>query len=205
MENLIIDTDFGFDCDDAGALAAANILINEGKINILAVTHSVNKKIGCDAIKLINDYYGNPDISVGVAGRYALNVDEFYEEFYAKLNNRNSFDVEVAKNAFKEMLATEKNIKVMYNVDSYTVGSNGTEIEYAIIDDEKYIAKTYIDCTQDADITVAAGAEYVIGWEDINEKNRSMSATLVIHMDNVDWDKACETIKKENRITRKEK
>ena len=34
------------------------------------------------------------------------------------------------------MLATEKNIKVMYNVDSYTVGSNGTEIEYAIIDDE---------------------------------------------------------------------
>lgn len=122
-----------------------------------------------------------------------------FEEFYAKLNNRNSFDVEVAKNAFKEMLATEKNIKVMYNVDSYTVGSNGTEIEYAIIDDEKYIAKTYIDCTQDADITVAAGAEYVIGWEDINEKNRSMSATLVIHMDNVDWDKACETIKKENR------
>ena len=122
-----------------------------------------------------------------------------FEEFYAKLNNRNSFDVEVAKNAFKEMLAAEKNIKVMYNVDSYTVGSNGTEIEYAIIDDEKYVAKTYIDCTQDADITVAAGAEYVIGWEDVNEKNRSMSATLVIHMDNVDWDKACETIKNENR------
>ena len=115
------------------------------------------------------------------------------------MNNRNSFDVEVAKNAFKEMLAAEKNIKVMYNVDSYTVGSNGTEIEYAIIDDEKYVAKTYIDCTQDADITVAAGAEYVIGWEDVNEKNRSMSATLVIHMDNVDWDKACETIKNENR------
>ena len=41
MENLIIDTDFGFDCDDAGALAVANILINERKINILAVTHSV--------------------------------------------------------------------------------------------------------------------------------------------------------------------
>lgn len=122
-----------------------------------------------------------------------------FEEFYEKLNNRNSFDVEVARNAFSEMLKAEKNIKVMYNVDSYTVGSNGTEIEYAIIDDEKYVAKTYIDCTQDADITVAAGAEYVIGWEDVNEKNRSMSATLVIHMDNVDWEKACETIKKENR------
>ena len=91
MENLIIDTDFGFDCDDAGALAVANILINEGKINILAVTHSVNKKIGCDAIKLINDYYGNPDIPVGVAERYALNVDEFYEEFYAKFHYADGF------------------------------------------------------------------------------------------------------------------
>lgn len=50
MENLIIDTDFGFDCDDAGTLAVANILINEVKINIFAVTHSVNKKnrVRCD-------------------------------------------------------------------------------------------------------------------------------------------------------------
>ncbi len=91
MEKIIIDTDLGFDCDDAGALAIANKLKNEGKIDILAVTHSVNKKIGCDAIKLINDYYGNPDIPVGVAERYALNVDEFYEEFYAKFHYAESF------------------------------------------------------------------------------------------------------------------
>ena len=42
-----------------GASAVADLLINEGKINIFAVTHSVNKKIGCDAIKLINDYSKN--------------------------------------------------------------------------------------------------------------------------------------------------
>lgn len=122
-----------------------------------------------------------------------------FEEFFGKLNNKNSFDVEAAKNAFIEMLDAEENITTLYNVKDYTVGSNGNEIEYAIIDDEKYIAKTYIDCTQDADITVAAGGEYVVGWEDVNEKNRSMSATLVIHMDNVDWDKTCSIIKKENR------
>ncbi len=91
MEKIIIDTDLGFDCDDAGALAVANKLKNESKIDILAVTHSVNKKIGCDAIKLINDYYGNSDIPVGVAERYALNVDEFYEEFYAKFHYAESF------------------------------------------------------------------------------------------------------------------
>lgn len=115
MENLIIDTDFGFDCDDAGALAVANILINEGKINILAVTHSVNKKIGCDAIKLINDYYGNPDIPVGVAERYALNVDEFYEEFYAKFHYADGFPGWGEKPTFFKIL-NNLNLKKYKNV-----------------------------------------------------------------------------------------
>ena len=91
MEKIIIDTDLGFDCDDAGALAIANKLKNESKIDILAVTHSVNKKIGCDAIKLINDYYGNPDIPVGIAERYAMNVDNFAEEYCAKFRYTEDF------------------------------------------------------------------------------------------------------------------
>ena len=115
MENLIIDTDFGFDCDDAGALAVANILINEGKINILAVTHSVNKKIGCDAIKLVNDYYGNPDILVGVAERYALNVDKFYEEFYAKFHYADGFPGWGEKPTFFKIL-NNLNLKKYKNV-----------------------------------------------------------------------------------------
>ena len=115
MENLIIDTDFGFDCDDAGALAVANILINEGKINVLAVTHSVNKKIGCDAIKLINDYYGNPDIPIGVAERYALNVDEFYEEFYAKFHYADGFPGWGEKPTFYKIL-NNLNLKKYKNV-----------------------------------------------------------------------------------------
>lgn len=115
MENLIIDTDFGFDCDDAGALAVANILINERKINILAVTHSVNKKIGCDAIKLINDYYGNPDIPIGVAERYALNVDKFYEEFYAKFHYADGFPGWGEKPTFYKIL-NNLNLKRYKNV-----------------------------------------------------------------------------------------
>lgn len=115
MENLIIDTDFGFDCDDAGALAVANILINERKINILAVTHSVNKKIGSDAIKLINDYYGNPDIPIGVAERYALNVDEFYEEFYAKFHYADGFPGWGEKPTFYKIL-NNLNLKRYKNV-----------------------------------------------------------------------------------------
>lgn len=122
-----------------------------------------------------------------------------FEEFYEKIGNNTSFDVNEAKKAFAEMLNAEENIKVVYNVKEYTVSSTGNTIEYAMVDNEKYVARAYIDCTQDADITVSAGAEYFIGWEDVNEKNRSMSATLVIHMDNVNWEEACKAIDKEGR------
>lgn len=91
MRRLIIDTDLGFDCDDAGALAFANILHNEGRISLLAVTHSVNRQIGAAAIRWINTYYKNPDIPVGVAARYAIDVDRFFEEFYVKFRYAERF------------------------------------------------------------------------------------------------------------------
>lgn len=116
-----------------------------------------------------------------------------FEEFYNKLG-RSSFDVEEAKNIFQDMLDKEENITQMYDVDKIEIGANETSVTYAIIDGDKYVATNYMDCTQDADISVAAGVQYTIGWEDINEKNKSMSATLVIKMDNVDWDKMCKHI-----------
>ncbi|MBO5141715.1 MAG: FAD-dependent oxidoreductase [Clostridia bacterium] len=135
-----------------------------------------------------------------------------FEEFYNKLG-RNSFDVKEAKDIFQNMLDAEsENLVQMYGVDKIEIRttnlekidadlSNETsdlelekEIQYIIIDGDKYKADNYIDCTQDADITAQAGAEYTIGWEDINEKNKSMSATLVIKMDGVDWDKMCKYI-----------
>jgi len=84
-----------------------------------------------------------------------------FEEFYKKIGNKESFDVDTAKKAFEEMLDAEENIEVLYNVKDIKIGSDGTKIEYAIVDGKKYIASMYVDCTQDADITVAAGSEYV--------------------------------------------
>lgn len=116
-----------------------------------------------------------------------------FEELYKKLG-RTSFDVAEAKTIFEDMLDAEKNITQRYNVSKIEIGATDTAITYAIIDGKKCVAKNYMDCTQDADITVAAGAEYTVGWEDVNEKNRSMSATLVIKMNGVDWDKMCKHI-----------
>lgn len=140
-----------------------------------------------------------------------------FEELYKKLG-RNTFDVGQVKQIFKEMLDAESdNLVQMYGVENVEIRtatvesanvenkSNNpeeenrlTEIKYVIIDGDKYVADNYIDCTQDADITAMAGAEYTVGWEDINEKNKSMSATLVIKMDGVDWEKMCKYIKDAN-------
>ena len=123
-----------------------------------------------------------------------------FEEFYKMVGNRDSFDVDTAKKAFEKLIDDEDNLETMYDVKEIKVGSSKTQIDYVVIDGKKYIAQNYIDCTQDADITVMAGAKYTVGWEDVNEKNRSMSATLVIKMDNVDWEKIRSTIIKENRL-----
>lgn len=157
------------------------------------------------------------DMNLGTNGEL-LNGGVF-AEFYNKLG-RNTFDVEEARQILKDMLNEEKeNLVQMYNVENMEIRTAsiadtsgeiqdissdnqknvGTEIKYVMIDGDKYVAKNYIDCTQDADITAMAGAEYTLGWEDINEKNKSMSATLVIKMDGVDWNKMCKYIKDSNR------
>ena len=104
MEKLIIDTDLGFDCDDAGALALANIIKNDGAMDVLAVTHSVNKQIGGAAIRLIDTYYGNPSVPVGVAEHYAIDVDRFYEEFYAEFHYADCFPGWQEKPSFYKLL-----------------------------------------------------------------------------------------------------
>lgn len=122
-----------------------------------------------------------------------------FEEFYNKIGGKNSFDVGVVKKVFKDMLDAEENITQMYNVSDIQIGANETSVTYAIIDGKKYVATNYMDCTQDADISAMAGAKYTIGWEDVNEKNRAMSATLVIKMDGADWDEMCNYVAKVNR------
>ncbi len=122
-----------------------------------------------------------------------------FEEFYEKIGYRDSFDVEKARQAFVTMLEAEENITQMYDVEDIVVSAKDGNIEYTVIDGKKYIAKAYMDCTQDADITVMAGGKYTVGWEDVNEKNRSMSATLVMKMVGVDWDAMTKVIGEEQR------
>lgn len=61
---MILDTDLGADCDDAGAIAVAHALADLGETRILAITHctSLDCAVGC--IDAINKYYGR-DLPIG--------------------------------------------------------------------------------------------------------------------------------------------
>lgn len=87
-----------------GALLIANKLYKNKKINLMAVTHCVNRVLGGNAIKKINGYYNHADIPVGVAERYAIDVDRLYEDFYQKLQYRKDFKGFLFKPSFYRLL-----------------------------------------------------------------------------------------------------
>lgn len=62
---IILDTDMGSDCDDAGALAVLHNFINQGKAELLSVVHCGSEITGPIAIKAINKWYGREEIPVG--------------------------------------------------------------------------------------------------------------------------------------------
>ena len=86
VPNLIIDTDLGCDCDDAGAIAIANLLHNEGKANILCVTHCLNDDEGARCIDYINNYFGN-DFEVGKSYDCAFDATNYMQRYVYKLSN----------------------------------------------------------------------------------------------------------------------
>ena len=74
-KKIIFDTDIGWDCDDAGALALIHSLCNKGEAQLLAVTATYYHKYVAGCIDAINRYYGRI-VPVGV--NYSR-VDTFVE------------------------------------------------------------------------------------------------------------------------------
>ncbi len=65
LPNLIIDTDFETDCDDAGALAVAHALADAGIINLIAVNASVNSPLPALGVAAFNAAFGRRNLPVG--------------------------------------------------------------------------------------------------------------------------------------------
>lgn len=74
MLNVILDTDIGPDCDDAGALRLLNVFADMGLCRILGVVNCTSNPFGAGAIDAICKSHGRHDVPVGAwTGRDFLN------------------------------------------------------------------------------------------------------------------------------------
>jgi hypothetical protein len=63
---IILDTDMGSDCDDAGALALLHVYADMGMAEIVGCIYSSGKvPYGAGIVEAINIWYGRPEIPVG--------------------------------------------------------------------------------------------------------------------------------------------
>lgn len=119
MEKIWIDTDLGADCDDAGALAIANVLHNLGKCKILGMTHTTTAKYAGAGIEVINNYYKNI-FEIGVNKRDLHYFDDKkYDAFLSQMAKKFALspkpkeEYEEALILLRKLLAKEENITLI--------------------------------------------------------------------------------------------
>jgi len=66
MKRVILDTDLGCDCDDAGAMAVLHNLEKSNLCQILTISSCTSREDAARAIKIINSYYSNSELPIGV-------------------------------------------------------------------------------------------------------------------------------------------
>ncbi len=118
MKKIILDTDMGPDCDDAGALAIIDRYHRAGRCELLAVTHCTSDKLGCDVIAAINDWYG-VNVPIGQttkegfldhldARKYTVPISEAYRK------NRVPDKYEDAVPLLRRTLAGESDVTLVF-------------------------------------------------------------------------------------------
>ena len=107
-EKIILDTDFGNDCDDTGALAILHQMAYLGEAEILATMYPMNDEWGAAAIDAVNTYYGKPNIPVGTyKGNYVYKGK--HNDFYnSKLATSFPNDLKTGNNAPDAVLLYRK-------------------------------------------------------------------------------------------------
>lgn len=66
IPRILLDTDIGGDCDDAGALALLNIFALRGEAEMLSITSTTSKQWAPACIEAINRYYGAAGVPIGM-------------------------------------------------------------------------------------------------------------------------------------------
>ncbi|MEK6780999.1 MAG: nucleoside hydrolase [Bacteroidota bacterium] len=105
---IILDTDFGNDCDDTGALAILHQMVYSGEAELLAAMYPMNDEWGAPAIDVVNTYYGKPNIPIGTyTGDYVYKGK--HNDFYnSHLTNNFPNDLKTGKNCLDAIMLYRK-------------------------------------------------------------------------------------------------
>lgn len=101
--SIIFDTDFSPDVDDVGALAILHAFADRDEADILGVVISSGDTYAARAVAAVNNYYGRPNIPIGITWNPTVATDSPYTRALA-LNFPNNLQGEttpVVPNAVK--------------------------------------------------------------------------------------------------------
>ncbi len=123
--------------------------------------------------------------------------NEIRSKLYGDNGARNigffTFDVEVLKKLYDDIIRAERNIDFSFFTRVIDVVANDGHVEYAVLSAKSGIfavkAKIYVDCTGDGDLCAWAGADFELG----NEEGLCMPATLCSLWSNIDFSKRAES------------
>lgn len=115
MVRLFLDTDFGPDCDDAGALQLAHYLCDQGEAELLAVTHCTGNSYGLPAISALNRYNGR-EVPLGTTKRDFLSQHHKYNRPMSEMFSHEYEDGREQRTAvevFREVMAAQPDKSVV--------------------------------------------------------------------------------------------
>ncbi len=111
---IILDTDFGGDADDLGALVMLHNFMDKGECDLLAVMNWSNEEFAVAGIDAVNRFYKHPDIPVGTRKNGIKHQEWTYgkaiaDNFYHELNNKTAED---ATTLYRKILSRSKDSSV---------------------------------------------------------------------------------------------
>ncbi|MBU8908959.1 FAD-dependent oxidoreductase [Desertibacillus haloalkaliphilus] len=116
-----------------------------------------------------------------------------FAEWHQLVGGRVTFDIEKGKEAFLYLVQNEPNLTLSLETELHEVIVTDEKVTAVTVEDEHgehtYSGEYFIDSTQDGDLAALAGAPYFLGGADIGLADRQMAVTLMMHFENVNWNK----------------
>ena len=113
---IILDTDIGPDCDDAGAMSVLHALANNNEAEILGIMCCTSNQWGAPCIDAINTYYGRGHLPVGTYKQSGFLTESRYNRYLGQhFPNRlkNGQNAKDARGVYRQILVSQADKSVV--------------------------------------------------------------------------------------------